>query len=93
MQSNQHPNDPAEFAKFLDRDFTQCFIQMRYYDAQIVDICKFAFTAYTAVFGTALALYRYGADHNADYRLPAATILLVGLLLGLCMVALLNTTT
>ena len=78
----------TEAAKFLERDFEQCFQQMRHYDAQIFDICKFAFTAYTAVIGAALAIYKYGIDRSIDYNAPAIGILAAGLLLGVCMTAL-----
>ena len=33
-----------ESLKFLERDFNQCFMQMRHYDSQIFDILKFMFT-------------------------------------------------
>jgi len=75
-------------AKFLDSDFNQCFQQMRYYDGQIIDICKFAFTGYAAIVGAALTLYKYGADKGADFRAPAVSLLAIGLLLGLCLLAL-----
>lgn len=88
-------SDPAplsdqqkEAAKFLDRDFNQCFQQMRYYDGQIIDICKFAFTGYTAIVGAALSLYKYGSDKGSDFRPPAVAMLAIGLLLGLCLLAL-----
>lgn len=77
-----------EVAKFLDRDFSQCFEQMRYYDGQIIDICKFAFTGYTAIVGAALTLYKYGTDKGIDFRAPAVAILAIGLLLGICLLAL-----
>jgi hypothetical protein len=91
---DESPKLPAddvlkEEAKFLDRDFNQCFQQMRYYDTQIFEICKFALTAYTAVIGAALAIYKYGIDKSIDYKAPAVGILSAGLLLGLCMTALL----
>jgi hypothetical protein len=62
---------------------------MRYYDGQIIDICKFAFTGYAAIVGAALTLYKYGAEHaGADFRAPAVSLLAIGLLLGLCLLAL-----
>src|SRR5438477_10919246 len=77
-----------EGARFLERDFNQCFQQMRHYDGQILDICKFAFTAYTAAFGAALTVYKYGIDKGIDYTSPAIAILSVALFLGFCMMAL-----
>lgn len=79
-----------EGAKFLDSDFNQCFQQMRYYDGQIIDICKFAFTGYAAIVGAALTLYKYGADKGTDFRSPAVALLIIGLLLGLCLLALMT---
>lgn len=78
-----------EVAKFLERDFNQCFQQMRHYDGQILDICKFAFTAYTAITGASLALYQYGRDKNINYSGPAASLFLIGLLIGICLFAML----
>jgi len=78
-----------EVAKFLERDFNQCFQQMRHYDGQILDICKFAFTAYTAITGASLALYQYGRDKNINYSRPAASLFLIGLLIGSCLFAML----
>src|SRR5438874_219365 len=76
-------DEQKEFAKFLDRDFNQCFQQMRHYDGQILDICKFAFTGYIAVAGVALALYKYGDDKGIDYSGPAVAILSLAVLFGL----------
>lgn len=47
-----------EALKFLERDFNQSFQQMRHYDAQIFDILKFMFTAYSVLIGVALGLYQ-----------------------------------
>lgn len=88
--SGQLTDRQKEEAKFLERDFNQCFQQARHYDGQILDICKFAFTAYTAITGASLALYKYGKDKDIDidYRLPAGSLLLVGFLIGICLLAL-----
>jgi hypothetical protein len=77
-----------EIAKFLDRDFNQCFQQMRYYDGQIVDICKFAFTSYIAVAGGALALYKYGMEKNINYTLPAVAVLCLVAVFGFILLGL-----
>ncbi len=76
-----------EEVKFLEGDFNQCFSQMRHYDGQIIDLCKFAFTAYSAIVGLAFALYRYGISEKADYSRPAVATLIVGLCFGFCFVA------
>jgi hypothetical protein len=78
----------SESAKFLERDFNQCFEQMRHYDGQIIEIVKFALAAYSTIAGAALVFYRYGLDKNADFRAPALAILVVGLLLGITLLAL-----
>ncbi|MGA7741098.1 MAG: hypothetical protein WCE40_04600 [Polyangia bacterium] len=75
-------------AKFLDRDFNQCFNQMRHHDSQILEIVKFALTAYAALVGAALAFYKYGLDKGADYRSPGVAISIVGLMLGIALLAL-----
>ncbi len=77
-----------EAAAFLEADFNQCFAQMRHYDAQIFDIVKFAFTAYSALIGVALALYKFGAKEGVDLTLPVIAALVIGLLLGLFMFSL-----
>ncbi|HET8922147.1 MAG TPA: hypothetical protein VFN26_04030 [Candidatus Acidoferrum sp.] len=81
-------DEQKEGANFLDRDFNQCFQQMQYYDGQIVDICKFAFTGYATIVGAALTLYKYGTDKGSDFRSPAVSLLVIGLLFGLCLLAL-----
>lgn len=77
-----------EAAKFLGRDFSQCFQQMRHYDGQIVDICKFSFTGYLAVVGAALAVYKYGVDKSIDYTLPAVAVLCLAAVFGFILLGL-----
>ena len=77
-----------EAVKFLELDFNQCFQQMRHYDAQIFDILKFMFTAYSALIAVALGLYQFGLKEGKDLSLPAIAALGVGLILGLFMFAL-----
>ncbi len=77
-----------EALKFLERDFNQNFQQMRHYDAQIFDILKFMFTAYTFLIGAAIGLYQFGLKENKDLSAPAIAALAVGLVLGLFMFAL-----
>ena len=77
-----------EFASFLQRDFEQCFQQLRHYDAQVVDLLKFVFhPAYTALFAAALTLFQYGVTAKVNYGMPAASILFVGFVVGVCFVA------
>ncbi|HOW55829.1 MAG TPA: hypothetical protein PLR60_14395 [Syntrophorhabdaceae bacterium] len=77
-----------EGLSFLERDFNQCFQQMRQYDSQIVDILKFMFTAYSALIGVAFGLYQFGRVEGKDLSLSAASALSVGLLIGLFMLGL-----
>lgn len=72
-----------EALKFLERDFNQCFQQIRHYDAQLFNILKLVFTGYTAVLGIAVGLYQYGLEKSLDISLPAKAILSVGFLIGL----------
>ena len=71
-----------EALKFLERDFNQCFQQMRHYDSQIFDILKFMFTAYTALIGVALGLYQFGVKEKIYLIPPAIAALIIGLVLG-----------
>jgi hypothetical protein len=77
-----------EALKFLDRDFNQCFQQMRHYDGQMFDILKFMFTAYTALIGVAVGLYQFGLKENIDLSAPSIAVVTVGLLIGLFMFSL-----
>lgn len=71
-----------EALKFLERDFNQCFQQMRHYDSQIFDILKFMFTAYTALIGVALGLYQFGVKEKIYLIPPTIAALIIGLVLG-----------
>lgn len=82
------PEQEKEALKFLDRDFNQCFEQMRHKDSQIFDILKFMFTAYPVLIGVSLGLYQFGLEKNVALDLPAIAALSVGLVLGLSMFAL-----
>jgi len=84
LQSEQE----REALKFLERDFNQCFQQMRQYDSQIFDVLKFMFTAYSALIGVALGLYQFSLKENRNLALPAIAALVVGLVIGLFMFAL-----
>ena len=86
MSDPTNPSGDSDHgAKFLERDFNQCFSQLRRYESLIWDICKFTFTAYTAVLGVALGLYKYSANQNVDLTEAAIAVLMVGLLVGLSM--------
>ncbi len=72
-----------ESLKFLERDFNQCFQQIRHYDAQSFSILKLVFTGYTAVIGVAVGLYQFGLEKNMDISLPAKAILFISFVVGL----------
>ncbi|MGA2442259.1 MAG: hypothetical protein ABSH08_15000 [Tepidisphaeraceae bacterium] len=88
MNGPQLSDSEKEGAKFLDRDFTQCFEQMRHHDGQIVDICKFAFTGYVTVIGAVLTLYRYGSEKGFAFVMPAVVVLCLTAILGFMLLGL-----
>lgn len=69
-----------EGLKFLERDFNQCFQQMRHHDTQIFDILKFMFTAYTVLIGAALGLFKSNLQINLT--IPIVISLIIGLIFG-----------
>jgi len=80
MTGSDNSIEEKEALKFLERDFNQCFQQMRYYDAQIFDILKFMFTAYTVLIGVALGLFK--SDLQVNLTIPIVISLMIGLILG-----------
>jgi hypothetical protein len=74
MGTDKDPKQVDEGVKFLERDFNQCFEQMRHYDSQIIDLGKFAFTAYPVVVGAAVGIYKYGLEKSHDYSNDAGMI-------------------
>lgn len=81
--SEQFSQEEKESLKFLERDYNQCFIQMRHYDAQIFDVFKFLFSAYTGIIGVSLGLYQFGLREDKDLSLPGIALIMAGLILGL----------
>ena len=86
-KSSMHIED-GEAAKFLERDFNQCFMQLRHYDSQIWNVCRFAFTTYITVLGAALGLYQYSEDKSLNLIPAAIGVLGAGLFLGLLLYSL-----
>lgn len=78
-----------EGAKFLARDYDQCFAQLRHYDSQIWMICRFAFTAYVAIVGTVMGIYQYSLDQSIDLVPVAVCILGIAFVLGVMVFGLL----
>ena len=83
MKNGEATKFDTEAAKFLERDFNQCFMQLRHYDSQIWNICCFAFIAYIAILGTAMSMYQYSLDKDFDLMPAAMSILGAGFVLGL----------
>lgn len=83
MKNQDGTNQADEGLKFLERDFNQCFEQMRHYDSQIIDLGKFAYTSYPVVIGGAAGIYKYGLDKHLDYSVIAGLIPLIAFLPGL----------
>jgi hypothetical protein len=71
-----------EAIRFLDRDFNQCFEQMRHYDSQIFEIGKFTLASYAGIIGLALGLYQFSLKESVELRPPARALLAIGLLHG-----------
>ncbi len=69
-------DDHKEALEFLGRDFDNCFSQMARYQSLNWDICKFTFTAYAAILGIAVAVYKYSLVQNGLDLTPAAMAVL-----------------
>ncbi len=83
MKNGETTKFDAEATKFLERDFNQCFIQLRHYDSQIWNICRFVFIAHIAILGAAISMYRYSVDKSLDLTPAAMFVLGAGFVLGL----------
>ena len=55
---------------------------------QIWNVCRFAFTAYIAILGTAIGLYQYSTEKGIDMIPAAMGVLGAGLSLGLLLYSL-----
>jgi hypothetical protein len=78
----------AEGLRFLERDFNQCFEQLRHYDGQIFEITKFVLASYAGLTGLSLGLYQFSLKEHIDLTLAAAAIVAIGLPHGLFLFAL-----
>ena len=72
-----------ESVRFLERDFIQCFMQIRHYDTQIWNVSRFAFTAYLAILSTSSGIYHYSSGDDIDLIPVAMVILGTGIVMGL----------
>jgi len=89
MDETEYISDyEKETLKFLERDFNQCFQQIRHYDSQLFNTLKVVFSGYTAVIGIAFGLYQFGLEKNINISLPAKAILSVGFVVGLLLFSL-----
>ena len=88
LTNGKQPIRREEQAKFLERDFSECFAQLRHYDGQIWDICKFTFVSYTTVLAVAIGLYEYSLDKGVNLRPVAIAVLAASSLLGIFMLCL-----
>lgn len=94
MNEPETPNNPtSEFtehaAKFLERDFNQCFTHLRHYDSLAIGLLKFAFTAYTALIGISVGLFQFSKKEGVDLVPVAMSILAIGFVVGFVMYLLL----
>jgi len=69
--------------KFLERNFNQCFKQMRQYNTQIHKMTKFEFFTYSASFGVVLGLYKYSIKEGIKSDTSLIIDLEIALMLGL----------
>lgn len=69
--------------EFLRVDFGQSYQQMRHYEQQHINICKFAFFVYTSITGAAIGLYKFGIKNDVDLQGLASVIVVIGLSIGL----------
>jgi hypothetical protein len=77
------PNTLKEAAAaFLERDFNQCFSQMRHYDSQIFNLTKFSFTAYTGLLGIAIGFFEFSTEQQTDLSTAIIVALFTALLCG-----------
>jgi hypothetical protein len=77
-------NNPSEdHIDFLKSDFAQSFTQMRHYDGQIFEACKFVMVVYSGIAGAALGIHKYGLEKKLELSLPAASMLAIALIIGL----------
>lgn len=84
-QTDNDNNKDKAAIDFLLSDFSQSFQHLRHYDNRTHDVCKFMFTAYTALVGASFVLYKYAATKEIDLGLPIIAVLSIALVLGVFM--------
>lgn len=73
-------NEDDNYNKFLERDFNQCFEQMRHYDSIESSLLKFAFGGFTAIIGASWALFGYSKKACINPSAYLGILLLTGAL-------------
>lgn len=74
-----------ETFKFLERDFNQCFQQLRHYDIQSLEILKFLFISYTVLISATIGLYQLGFKNSKNLTFFVIAVLVIGLIIGIFM--------
>lgn len=72
-----------EAVGFLERDFIQCFMQLRHYDSQIWQMCRFVYISYVAIFGIMSGLYQYATEEKKDLTIVFTAVLCVSFCFGI----------
>ena len=72
-----------EAVGFLERDFIQSFMQLRHYDSQIWQMCRFVYVAYVAIFGIGSGLYQYSVEEKKDFTYVFIAVFGVSLCFGI----------
>jgi len=85
MSENNTDKFQEAAISFLENDFNQCFEQIRYYDAQIVEILKYLATFYTTIASIAIALFQFTIEKIIDFSAALIIGLSIALLFGVCM--------
>ena len=79
----QHLPKDESGEKFLERDFNQCFQQLRHYDSLVNDAIKFTFTTSATATGISFAMFQFSKKEHVDLVPVAASLLLVCFFFGL----------
>ncbi len=86
MGDNSISNQDASI-RFMENDFNQSYLQMRHYDTQIYNAFRFLFTLYVGLIGASLSLFQIGIQKGINLVMPGVAILVVGLVIGIFMLA------
>ncbi len=78
----------SEAIHFLERDFSECFSQMRHYDEQMLDVTKFSFAEMIAVIAGSwtilvFALESTNSSIRSNWPIAVIFVLLAGYIFGI----------